>query len=145
MKHQAVTATDIAAPSDRVWRRLANLKSYQAWNSRTHFDKDPRVGRIQLMRVKLFGLWLPVPVRIQYCSAKEGLRWIGGIPLLYTGSHYFKLSPTPRHTTLTQGEDFQGLLVPLLWPFIQKELYGLYEDFNRDLRELCENTARGED
>lgn len=137
MSINAETRVDIPACRDEAWQRLSDLPGYAGWNSRTRFDRPPVVGRAQPMRVKLFGLWLKVPVTIESCDIDTGLRWRGGLPGLYTGSHYFRLESTGAdNCRLIQGEDFNGIMVPLLWPVLKRELHGLYEGMNRELRGL---------
>lgn len=134
------TTTKINKPIAEVWRVLSSLESYGNWNSATRFSGKPEVNRWLLMKVKLFGLWGVVPVKIQSLCSDEGVRWMGGIPLLVTGSHYFKLIEDGDGTTeLIQGEDFKGLLVPLLIPLLKKELLALYQDFNDSFKQFCES------
>lgn len=136
MARNAETQVMIPASHDAVWQKLSDLPAYAAWNSRTHFDRPPVVGRRQRMRVKLFGLWMRVPVTIESCDPTHGLRWRGGLPGLYTGSHYFRIeSAGPGSCRFIQGEDFNGILVPALWPLLKGELQSLYEGMNRELRE----------
>lgn len=141
MSVNAETSVTIQAPIEKVWQRLSQLESYASWNARTRFHQQPKLGQTQKMRVKLFGLWLSVPVKIQSFNFSDGIRWQGGIPGLYTGSHYFRLQAGKNDTTtLIQGEDFEGVLVPALWPVIKKELQSLYEGMNQDLKSVCEST-----
>lgn len=138
MKRNLEIRTPIAAPVPAVWQALADLRRYRLWNSRTHFRAAPALGHWQLMQVKLFGLWLPVPVVIQRCDAAGGLRWQGGLPGLFTGSHYFRVEPDGAGAHLIQGEDFDGLLVGPLWRRMEPELLGLYRAFGNALKARCE-------
>ena len=141
MTINAETSVRIAAPMDRVWSALSDLESYRHWNSRTHFSESAVLGQKLWMRVKLFGLWLPVPATIQSCSLRDGLRWQGGIPSIYTGSHYFRLvDDGDGGSLLIQGEDFAGVSVRLLWPLLKTELHGLYEAMNREIKAHCEQS-----
>jgi hypothetical protein len=133
------TAIDINASKTLVWQTLSKLHEFHQWNSRTHFSSPAVLGEKQTMRVKLFGFWLSVSVIIQTYDSENGLRWQGGIPGLYTGSHYFSLQQKPDGTTnLTQGEDFKGVFVPLMWPFLKHELNSLYAAMNKELKAQCE-------
>lgn len=129
------TSIDIDAPAGQLWQLVGTLECYAGWNSATVFRTPAKAGRIQLMRVKLGGLWLPVPVLIQHCDQHNGLRWIGGIPGLITGSHYFCIEPVDaQRSRLVQGEDFTGLLVPLLLPLLGSVLNSLYSSINHDVQ-----------
>jgi hypothetical protein len=135
------TTVDIDATIHKVWYALSHLEQFKSWNSATWFNLKPIVGKKQTMHVKLLGLWLAVPVKIQHCSLNEGLRWQGGIPFIFTGSHYFKLETLgDEKTRMIQGEDFQGICVPLLLPFLRKALNTLYQGMNRDIKHHCENS-----
>ncbi len=90
------------------------------------------------MEVRLFGFWLKVPVVIEYANEAQGLRWVGGIPALYRGSHYFHLHTVGNRTRLVQGEDFHGAIVPVLYPLIKRELNRLYNGMNQELKVVCE-------
>jgi hypothetical protein len=129
------SAVDIDATFDSVWNTVANLPGYHEWNRATRFAVPAVVGKLQTMRVKLGPLWLAVPVLIQHCDAQQGLRWVGGIPGLITGSHYFRVEKTgENHVRLVQGEDFTGLLVPVLLPLLGGVLATLYAGINADTK-----------
>ncbi len=38
------------------------------------------------------------------------LEWVGRIPVLFTGRHFFELSPSDGGTELVHGEDLSGLV-----------------------------------
>lgn len=136
------TCVNIHASKETVWRVLSDLQAYGTWNIRTHFDQTPTLNVKQVMRVKLFGVWLSVPVIIQTVDINDGLRWQGGITGIYTGSHYFKIiENSGGGITLYQGEDFHGIFVPLMWPFLKRELNGLYVSMNVALKKRCEHQS----
>jgi hypothetical protein len=132
--------TYINKPKEDVWKILSSLEAYSTWNPLTKFRSKPIIEKWIVMKVKLFGFWLSVPVKVKSLNIEEGVRWIGGIPLLVTGSHYFKLVDCSDGTTkLVQGEDFEGILVPLLMPFLTNKLLALYEGFNNSITEFSES------
>jgi len=133
------TKTEINAPLNKVWEVLSDFEQYKTWNSLTLFDKKPELGKTQIMKVKLFGRWLAVPIRIQNYSKEEGVRWRGGIASVFTGSHYFKLESLGENKTLLiQGEDFEGFSVRLALPLMKGSLNKLYAGINSDLKRVCE-------
>ncbi len=142
LKQTIESKTLINTQGDKVWQALQTLADYQRWNSATQFKRNPRVGKVQLMSVKLGLFPLLVPVLIQYCDEKQGLRWIGGIPGLITGSHYFHYEAVSENETqLIQGEDFNGVLVPILLALLKQPLATLYDTVNQDLKHYCEQHA----
>ena len=42
--------------------------------------------------------------------SEKRLEWVGRIPLLFTGRHFFELSPSGGGTDLVHGEDLSGLI-----------------------------------
>ena len=141
MTRNLETTVEIDAGLNQVWQALSQVEQYKHWNSATYFDKKAVLGSRQVMHVKLLGVWLAVPVTIQNFDLQAGLRWQGGIPKVFTGSHYFKLqSLDANKTLLIQGEDFQGALVPVLLPLLKKSLQSLYLGMNRDIKYYCEKT-----
>lgn len=137
----AETKIKLQATPEEAWQVLKDLANFNQWNTRTSFtpnNNDITVGKKLTMRVKLFSLWLNVPVMIQSYDKENGLRWVGGIPGLYRGSHYFYCKKQGDQTVFIQGEDFTGLLVPLMWPMLKKELMGLYESGNLSFAKFFE-------
>lgn len=52
-------------------------------------------------------------------NSPTGFRWLGSLPGIFSGEHVFKFEPsktTPGGTTLTQSEEFAGLLSFLCGP-----------------------------
>lgn len=134
MKQHLEVQHTIAAPAERVWERLLALPAYSEWNARTQFQRAARVGERLIMRVRLLGVRLAVPIVIESCSRESGLRWRGGIPGIFTGSHYFRIEAiSDQQSRLIQGEDFEGVLVGALLPMLRSELLGLYQGFGEDL------------
>ena len=133
------TSIQINADINKVWSALSRLEQYKPWNAGTWFRKAPVLGKWQIMHVKMFGLWVVIPVKILTYDLNDGVRWRGGIPFIFTGSHYFKLEKQADDKTLfIQGEDFDGIAVPLLLPLMKKTLNPLYHGGNSDIKVFCE-------
>lgn len=137
MARNIETSVVLDASIDEVWKALSEFDSYHRWNPRVQFSGTPYRGATVKMAVRLFGIRIKVPVLIEAFAEKQHLQWRGGIPGLITGSHYFNLrefEDDKRLTRLTQGENFDGVFVPLLLPFLSKELGSLYESINSALQ-----------
>lgn len=71
---------------------------------------------------------------------QKELRWRGSLPIpgLFVGEHYFVLEPTAEGgTRLVHGENFTGLLVPLVGGMLADTEEG-FKLMNTALKERCE-------
>ncbi|MEV8535731.1 SRPBCC domain-containing protein [Streptomyces sp. NPDC051211] len=141
-------ATEIvidAAPPE-VWAVLTDLDRYPEWNPfirEASGELSP--GSRLTLRTFPSGGRRPATFRPEVLVVTPGreLRWLGRffLPGLFDGEHWFRLSEAPgRATRLEHGENFRGLLVPLLG----KLLAGTQRDFtalNDALRKHAEKTA----
>lgn len=133
------TRVRIDAPVSTAWRVLMDVEAYPEWNPEVQFHTPPALGRRVPMTVRLFGRRLTVRVLMLEVEPERELRWRGGARGLMTGTHYFKLEPQGDAATLVvHGERFAGLGVPLLWPFLGRELCAFYERINGALKARCE-------
>ena len=128
----------IPHPPERVWAVLADFRSYAEWNPLNVWaDGEARLGARVAMRFVDAGggrgRIIAQTVTVTQCDAPRRLAWLGRIPFLFTGRHYFELEPEGGATRLTHGEDLSGL-VPLT--FSSERLArqeAAYEAFNRAL------------
>jgi hypothetical protein len=141
MQRNPETRIIIDAPIAAVWEVLVQLEQYPEWNPTLQFCGEARKGASIPMRVKLFNQSFTVPVVFEAVDAERELRWRGGPRWLLSGSHYFKIRQADERgtsTELIQGERFQGLGLPLLWPFIKSELDRLYLGSNDAIKRRAE-------
>ena len=126
----------IPAPLSEVWAALADLDAYPRWNPLIRLAPWGRAGLREggraWLTLKLTKIPTVVPVVVEVASGEE-LRWIGGPPGLFRGRHYFRLREVEGGTELIHGEDFEGLLLPLMWPVMAGQLDRLYQRVNDSL------------
>ncbi|KAK5211511.1 hypothetical protein LTR41_002972 [Exophiala xenobiotica] len=86
-----------------------------------------------------------VPFADSLCKANstEEFRWLGSIPYIFEGEHYFRFEEskqTPGGTTFIQGEDFSGLLSFLNGPTWSsgKQTLNMFQAFNESLKKRVE-------
>jgi len=119
------TEIDIHAPAERVWQILTDFAAYPAWNpfvrsiegkadegERLKVVIEPPESSPSVFRPKIIKFHSP-DIHPPY-----QLRWLGKLPIsgLFDGEHYFIIMPTSASTChLTHGEEFRGLLIPLMW------------------------------
>jgi hypothetical protein len=136
------TRVRIVAPVGVVWQVLTDTAAFAEWTDDVGFRDALRAGASLPMRVRLFGVRLTVPVALEAVEPERELRWRGGPPGVFVGSHYFRLGAAPDGgTELVHGEDFRGVAVPLLLPVLRGELLRLYGRINDGLRGRAEAIA----
>lgn len=107
----------IPYPPEQVWAVLADFGSYSAWNPLNVWaDGEARPGaRVRMRFVDAGGVrgqTVEQTVTVTACEPPRHLEWVGRIPLLFTGRHFFLLEAESGGTRLSHGEDLSGL-VPL--------------------------------
>ena len=83
--------------------------------------------------------------RVQENTERE-FKWRGSLPYIFSGDHSFRFEPsekTPGSTTFKNSEEFFGLAVFLLKPFVTQRMMAQGEEnfnhFNRDLKKRVES------
>lgn len=136
---QVVTQVSIAAPRARVWAVLTDWPSYPSWN--------PFIRRIagklavgQVITADLHTTNLKprtVNAKILIVDPNQQLRWLGSLPGLFSGEHYWILKDrADGGTDLEQGEVFKGVMVPFIKP---ERLRVDYEAMNRAMKARAES------
>lgn len=142
MKHLQTTY-DIDAPAETVWSILIDFPSHAEWNPFfASIEGSPSVGdQLKVTARKADGgngmRFSPTVLEVK---AGELLRWKGKflVPGLFDGTHTFRLERLDAsRTRLHHGEEFHGILVPLLGKVLADTERG-FDDFNRALAERSE-------
>ena len=108
--------TEMVVPASTAvtWAALTDFKAYPEWN--------PLV--LEARGTAERGAWLRLRVadpagssrvfrilaRITRCEAERELAWVGSVPVLFRGEHYFSLAPENGATRLEHGERMGGLI-----------------------------------
>ncbi len=138
------TEIEISASPQRVWQVLTDFAAFGTWNtfipqikgepalhSKLHIIVNPPLGKRMMLK----------PILTKVDPQKE-LRWLGalwGMRFLFAGEHFFKIEPlTDNSVTFIHGEKFSGLLLPILWKFMEEQIKMGYLQFNRDIKKECE-------
>ncbi|NMO23381.1 SRPBCC domain-containing protein [Pyxidicoccus fallax] len=127
----------IDAPPDTVWRVLTDFARYPEWNPLIlEAVGEARMGGRVAMRASApdgSGKSLRFTATLVRVEPGVALEWKGGVPLVLSGLHYFRLSPSGGGTRLVHGEDYFGLYPRLVG---KKRLLGMrpaYEGLNAAL------------
>jgi hypothetical protein len=112
------TSIEIAAPPSRVWEVLKDFPLYPQWNPFiTSISGSMRVGEKLKVRIEPAGKsGIEFNPTVLIAEPEREFRWKGKVLVqgLFDGEHYFRMEPSGRGTRFHQGEQFTGLLVPLL-------------------------------
>lgn len=140
------TEIEISAPANTVWKILTDFDSYPDWNPFIRsFDGHPEPGRQFSVTIQPTGkkpmTFKPVCLSL---IPDEEFRWLGHLFIsgLFDGEHIFELKElSDTRTLLIQRENFQGLLVPLLWRQLQTSTRSGFEQMNQQLKNRAELLA----
>lgn len=135
------TETTIDRPPSEVWKHLTNFDRHDEWSQHFKLRGRPAVGEPGRVEFVLFGRRAGSPVVIERVNEPRELRWRGGPKGLIDGSHYFILESRNegRRTHLRHGEDFSGIIAPLVWALLKADLGPSYSGFNEDLKRRVES------
>ena len=134
------TETTIDAPPAEVWKHLADVDRHDEWSRHFKLRGRPVVGARGQVEFSLLGRVSRVPVVVERADEARELRWRGGPKGIVSGSHFFILEPRDggQRTKLVHGEDFSGLIAPLVWVLLKAQLGPSYSGFNADLKRRAE-------
>lgn len=127
---QLTTTIDLPANPERVWAELTNFSAYPDWNPFiTQANGDWAEGNT----VAITAGGMDFKPKVLAFDAGKELRWLGSLLFkgLFDGEHYFLLNDNgDGTTTLTHGEDFSGVLVPLFRTKLNKDTKDGFEAMN---------------
>jgi hypothetical protein len=105
----------IDARPDDVWAVLADFGQYEHWNPLNVWaEGEARTGAAVAMRFVDAGggrgRIVSQTVTVTGCEPGRYLEWTGRVPILFTGRHFFLLTPVGAGTRVLHGEDLSGLI-----------------------------------
>lgn len=142
---EIMTAIDIAASPEQIWRVLTNFPDYPRWNT---FIRAIQARALQpgaklrlRMRLRQGGRARIFSPTITKAVPAAELHWRGKLFVrgLFDGDHAFIIVPQGlKGSRLIQRERFSGLLAPLLFRLIKADTRRSFEDMNRALKRIAE-------
>ena len=131
------TRLKIDATPDEVWSVLMDFPSWKKWNPMVvGISGDPRVGsRLEVTIAMKNGRRMTFRPKVVEYEAGRRFAWLGKIvvPGIFDGLHWFEIEPGDAATTLIHGEEFRGILPPVLG--------GLLRDTHESIIEMNEALA----
>lgn len=146
---QLITAIDIDAPIERVWKILSDTDAWPSWNPLLQdFKGSLREGEKAKVSLLFEGKKLPVSVELVDVKPLERISWIGPAfkpaRTVFSGMHYFELKEIEGGgTRLIHGERFRGLIPDgeWFWKAAEPRVEPAYTAFNVALKERAEAGA----
>lgn len=134
---QITTRAFLRYSPEQVWAVLADFASYSEWNPlNVEADGSAKAGAYIWMRFidpGRPGRILKQRVQVTVAEEPRKIEWLGRVPLLFSGRHFFTLRPLKDGTELTHGEILSGL-IPTFWGEERLKLQRrAYEEMNRAL------------
>lgn len=125
-------ATRIDAEPEAVWRVLADIDGWGAWND-VMVDGRSSGGPGASIRVKIAigPIWFPVASRLHTWEPGRALVWGEDRGALLSIDHGFWLSPEDGGCRVVHFERFEGVIGRLVLPLIRRSLtrnYGAFLD-----------------
>jgi hypothetical protein len=112
------TEIEVAAPPERVWEVLVDFPGYAAWNPfMVSIEGKAEVGEKITIEIAPPNMRRrKLRERVRAVTPYAELRWGAGLPIpgLLDGDHFFQLVKHGDRTRVLHGEDFTGLVVPLI-------------------------------
>ena len=117
---------------------LADFDRYEEWNPLNIWaNGEAKLGaRVPMRFVDAGGgkgKVIEQTVTITNCEPPHRLEWVGHVPLIFTGRHFFELIPERDGTQLTHGEDLSGLYPMIFSAERVARQKAAYEEVNRAL------------
>lgn len=141
--HAVITHIDIEAGPQPIWQVVSDLAAFDDWNPMLRNVKAPleRGGKVSFEVQRKGASPLKLKAKITELKAPNALIWRGGVDLLITGEHYFRIEQLDqRHCRFHHGEYLRGLLLPLLRGMLKKA-DEVYESMNIALKQRVEQPA----
>lgn len=133
----------IDAPPEKVWEIFTDFANYSRWSvfMQSVIGKAAKGERIVIEVAPKGGKPMKFNPLILSCIPQQELIWEGrlwNMPGLFTGRHSFLLQKENQGTRFIQKEQWNGLLLPLIWPMLKDSMQPSFEAFNESLKKACE-------
>ncbi len=137
------TEIQIDAAGDAVWATLMDFERYPEWNPFVRsISGETRIGSPLTVHIKPEGgMGMTLYPSVVTSEANRAFAWKGklGISGLFDGRHEFIIEPNGgKGVRFVHREEFTGILVPLLWPMLEKNTRRGFEEMNAALKKRAE-------
>ena len=139
------TEIPIDSSAETVWSALTGFEQFPQWNPMIRkADGEVVLGEKLSVFIQPEGgkgmTFTPTLVKVE---PNHELRWFGklGVRGIFDGEHIFTIEPTGEDSVLfVHREEFSGLLIPLMMPFIKEDTLRGFNDMNVALKDRVEQS-----
>jgi len=141
------TEIEINASADNVWEVLANFDEYPEWNPFIR-DISGELSEGSQLSVSIQPVDSdPMDFQPTLIKAEKNheLRWRGQVLVrgIFDGEHYFRIEKiSEEKVSLIHGENFSGVLVPLLWGSMESGTKQGFKAMNEALKSKVETPVQ---
>lgn len=147
MRREFLTRIEIDASVDHAWGVLTSFDRFHEWcPTLRSVEGSAVVGAKLALRLATSpgdDQVVRLSAKVRTVNPTRDLAWGGGVPglpWLLDVHHWFRFEVIDStHCRLLHGERFQGLLLPLVWPFIGQRVQAGYPAFNAAFKQRCES------
>lgn len=143
------TEINISATPEKVWSVLANIEGWKDWSPIIKESSGKAVVNSKLV-ITMSGkngkdgeagqTYEPFITNIE---DSKNLTWSAtmGPSFVMTNGKVLELEPTSFGTRLIHKETFSGMMVPLMWGMVQKNVPKMLDSMNEALKKLVEKKS----
>lgn len=144
---QIHTEIEIEAPAANVWAILTDFEAYADWNPFVkNVSGEASAGTQLSVTVQPEGgEAMDFKPTVLKAEENQELRWLGRVilPNVFDGEHYFIIKEiSESKVKLVHGENFKGILVPLMWGGMEEGTQKGFSAMNAALKAKVETEFR---
>lgn len=142
-RRSIATEIEINSPAAVVWKAMADFARYASWNPFIRsIEGDLNVGK-HLKVIARLPCGVPMILRPKILEVEEQrkIKWLGSmvLPGLLDGEHLFMLETLKDNKVrFVQREEYDGLLLSLVWGWLEEQGQRSFEMMNAALKAEAE-------
>jgi hypothetical protein len=145
--YEVETSLEINASTERVWDVLTLFRQWDEWNPiitrvRATLSPNTPMG----FTISIRGRELKIKAEMVKVEPGKEIRWRGPssrlLGSLARGEHYLVVERAGvGKSRIVHGEQFGGLLLPIIWRKLEADLRAAYSEMNRAIKVRAEGGA----
>ena len=137
------TEIDIQATAEDIWKILMDFERFPEWNPFVRsISGEAKVGAGLSVRIEPEGgMGMTMMPKVIAADQAKKFAWKGKLLFagLFDGQHEFMLEDQGGgKTKFVHREEFSGILVPILWPMLERNTTRGFNEMNAALKKKAE-------